>query len=320
MKRRFLSAIAATALSLGSTMASADWKPESTAPIRLTINEWTGQTITTHIAGDILKSMGYNVEYVVAGYFPQMTAMQDGSVTAALEIWTTNIGDALSKAVATGNVIDIGGLGLKPVETLYYTPFAEEKCPGLPDWKALKNCADVFSTSDTFPQGRLVDYPADWGTTNVARLNALDLPFVSIPAGSEGALVAEIKAAYAKHTPLLVMFFSPHWIFADYDLKPVKLPPYEPGCFDDPAVGINPKATYDCDFMRGDVRKVVWKGMKDKWPAAEKVLESLHLTNEEQIPLINKIDKQGKSLDDVSAQWREKNAALWQGWVKDATR
>lgn len=300
--------------------AKAEWKPESQDPIKLTINEWTGQTITTHIAGDILKSMGYNVEYVVAGYFPQMTALQDGSVSAALEIWTTNIGDAYDKAIATKNVVDIGALGLKPVETWFYPAYVEEKCPGLPDLQALKNCADVFATADTLPDGRLLDYPADWGTTNVDRLKALGLPFVSVPAGSEGALVAEIQAAFAKKEPLLVMFFSPHWIFSELDLKPIQLPPYEDGCFDRPDVGLNKDATYDCDFVRGDVRKVAWSGLEAKWPAASKILKSLEVTNEQQIPLINLIDKQGKSLDEVSKVWMDENQATWKAWVTEATK
>ncbi len=33
--------------------------PESEDPIKLAINEWTGQHITTHIAGKILRKMGY---------------------------------------------------------------------------------------------------------------------------------------------------------------------------------------------------------------------------------------------------------------------
>lgn len=309
------------ACGLFAATASADgWKPESADPIKLTINEWTGQTITTHIAGQILKKMGYNVDYVVAGYFPQMTALEDGSVTAALEIWTTNIGDAYDKAIASKKVVDIGPLGLSPVETWFYPGYVEEKCPGLPDWKALKDCASVFATADTAPNGRLLDYPADWGTTNQDRLKALDLPFSSIPAGSEGALVAEIKSAFDKKAPLLVMYFKPHWLFGKYDLRQVELPPYEDGCFDKPEVGINPKATYDCDFVRGDVRKVAWVGMSDKWPAAFKVLSALKITNDEQIPLIAKVDDEGASLDTVADEWLAAHEDLWKGWVADAKK
>ncbi len=54
--------------------AGAAGVPESDEPIKLAINEWTGQHITTRIAGELLKKMGYNVEYVTAGYYPQLVA------------------------------------------------------------------------------------------------------------------------------------------------------------------------------------------------------------------------------------------------------
>ena len=72
----------AAALSL-SGQARAGSVPESTDPIKLAINEWTGQHITTYIAGEILTRMGYKVEYVTAGSYPQYTGIADGSLEAA---------------------------------------------------------------------------------------------------------------------------------------------------------------------------------------------------------------------------------------------
>jgi len=305
-------------LTLAIMTSSAVAQVESKDPIKLTINEWTGQVLTTHIAGELLGKMGYNVEYVTAGYFPQMTALQDNTVTAALEIWTTNIADAYDKALSSGNVMDIGSLGLVPLETWFYPAHVEELCPGLPDWKALKNCAQVFATAETIPQGRLLDYPADWGTSNRDRLKGLELPITSIPAGSEGALVAEIKASFNRKRPLLVMFFSPHWIFSQYDLRQVNLPPYENGCTEDPSVGVNPNATFDCDFKRGDVRKVAWQGMKNKWPGAHALLGSLTIGNEAQIELINMVDQEGKSIDEAVKYWLDKNENTWRAWIESA--
>jgi len=289
--------------------------PESQDPIKLAINEWTGQHITTHIAGEILKRMGYNVEYVTAGYFPQMVAIRDNEVTAALEIWSSNIGEHYDNALASGNVEELGDLGLDPIEAWYYTPTAKEKCPGLPDWKALKKCQQVFATAETFPAGRFVDYPADWGTSNVNRIKALDLPFSSVPAGSEGALISEITSAEARKAPLVVMFWEPHWLHAVVDLTLVELPPYEEGCFDKPEWGMNKTDTYDCDWQRGYVKKMAWKGMRDKWPAAHKFLTDFTLRNSDQIPLMNAIDQQGKDIDVVIKEWVDKNEARWKPWT-----
>jgi glycine betaine/proline transport system substrate-binding protein len=154
----------------------------------------------------------------------------------------------------------------------------------------------------------------------VDRLTALSLPLQSVPAGSEGALVAEIKAAESKNKPILVMFWSPHWLHAEVDLNMVELPPYEEGCTEDPSVGLNPDATYDCDWARGNINKIGWIGMEEKWPAAFQLLQSYTLRNEDQIPMMAAIDVRGEDLDTVIEQWVDANEATWKPWVDAATQ
>lgn len=290
------------------------------APIKLALNEWTGQHITTKVAGEILTRMGYEVDYVTAGYFPQLTAIRDNTISATLEIWSSNIGEHYKDALASGNAVALGDLGLSPVETWHYNNAAKIACPELPAWEALKECAEAFANSDTFPDGRLVDYPADWGTSNVDRLTALGLPIQSLPAGSEGALVAEIKSAEDKKKPILVMFWSPHWLFAEVDMYTVKLPDYYEGCYEDPAGGVNPNAVYDCDWERGHINKIAWSGMKQKWPAGYSFLETYKMTNDDQIPMMAAIDVEGKDLDVVVKAWVDANEAKWRPWVDVATQ
>jgi len=305
---------------LGLTANARAQVPESDAPVKLALNEWTGQHITTRVAGEILKRMGYNVEYVTAGYYPQMQALEDNTISATLEIWSSNIGEHYDKALASGNVVEMGDLGLNPVETWLFNNAAAEQCPGLPDYQALNDCVEVFANAETFPKGRLVDYPADWGTSNVDRLKAFGLNYTSVPAGSEGALVAEIQGAEARGEPLLVMFWAPHWVHAVADLTPVSLPPFEEGCHDDPAVGVNPNATWDCDWARGYIKKMAWAGLADKWPAASKLLTAYTLRNADQIPMMNAIDQEGGKLEEVVAAWLDANQATWQPWVDAAMR
>jgi hypothetical protein len=55
--------------------------------IKLAINDWAGQQITTHIAGDMLEAAGYKVEYVPVEYDAMFREMIKDNVDAALEIW-----------------------------------------------------------------------------------------------------------------------------------------------------------------------------------------------------------------------------------------
>lgn len=301
---------AATAADLGAT----------DEPIKLAINEWTGQHITTHVAGQILESMGYTVEYVTAGNYPQHTALADGDLHATLEVWTNNVGDIYPKMKEAGKIVDIGPLGLATREGWVYPKHMEDVCPGLPDWEALVACQETLVTGETFPNGRILAYPADWGTRSADIIKSLDIPFQAIPAGSEGALVAEMKSAAARDTPLVMMFWSPHWIFSEVDAGWVELPAYDPACDTDPAWGPNPNATGDCGVEAPVTMKVAWTGFEEKWPAAWEVLSAYSFDTATQETMMKAVDQDGEKLEDVVAAWVESNSDTWTPWVADATK
>ena len=314
LTRLLLAAVFST-LSLAGNAASV---PESDDPIKLAINEWTGQHVTTYVAGEILQRMGYTVEYVTAGYYPQFLAMKDGSISATLEIWLSNAGEHFHKGIDDGSIISAGELNLKSEEHWYYPTYVEDLCPGLPDWNALNKCAELFASAETFPKGSFIDYPAEWGTLNVSRIDALKLDYVSVPSGGEGAMVTIMQSAIAKKSPIIMQFWTPHWLHAVEDMKHVVFPAYEEGCEDDPAVGPDPNVTFDCDWPSKPIVKVTWPGMPDKWPVAYKFLENYKMTNDVQIPLLKAIDVDGNDAQAAATKWVNNNEAVWKPWVDAA--
>lgn len=319
-KRMALGAAVLAAALGGAVPGMAANVPESPDPIKLAMNEWTGQHITTHIAGEILKRAGYNVEFVTAGYFPQWQALADGTLTASLEIWSNNVGDSWEKAEASGKVVHLGNLGLDTNEGWLYPKYMEAKCPGLPDWKALVECSETMASSDTFPNGRILSYPADWGTRSADIIAGLELPYEAVPAGSEGALVAELKSAVVKEDPLIMMFWAPHWVLSEVDVAWVKLPDYDPACTEDAAWGPNPNAVNDCGVDVATTFKVGWVGMADKWPAAHKFLSSFQLAAPDQEPMMKAIDVDGQDLKEVTKAWVDANEATWKPWLDAAMK
>ncbi|UXX82543.1 ABC transporter substrate-binding protein [Roseovarius pelagicus] len=301
---------AATAADLGAT----------DEPIKLAINEWTGQHISTHVAGDLLEKMGYSVDYVTAGNYPQHTALADGDLHASLEIWTNNVGDIYPKMKEAGKIVDIGALGLTTREGWMYPKHMEDLCPGLPDWQALSACKDILVTPDAFPQGRILAYPADWGTRSADIIESLGIDFKAVPAGSEGALVAELKSSEAQQTPLVMMFWAPHWIFAEIEAGWVELPAFEDACLTDPSWGPNPNATGDCGVEAPVTMKVAWAGFEEKWPAAYALLDALQMDTAEQEIMMKAIDQDGRDVEDVVAAWVAENQNVWGPWIDAASK
>jgi len=308
-------AAAALACSISVTGAFAQSVPESTDTINVVLNDWTGQHVSTHIAGELLKKMGYNIEYVSAGAVPQHAGLAQGNLHFQAEVWTNNIGDLYPKAVESGEIIVLGDLGLEPREGWVYPPYMAEKCPGLPSYQALYDCAQAFAAADTFPNGRLITYPADWGTRSKDVVSGIGLPYQPVAGGSEGAMLAELKSAYAAKDPILMMMWQPHWIFADLDLNWV-----EWNTTDAPCVEEDQARETACGFEQASVVKVAWSGFEEKWPAAYKLLSLYSQTNAEQNAAILEIDNKGRDLDDVVAEWLANNESKWQGWIDAAMK
>ena len=311
--------IAAAALALSAsvalTSARADDSPD---PIKLTLHDWTGQLITTHLMGEVLKKAGNSVEYVQADYLAQFAGLKTGDLDVAMEIWATTGQEAMDKSVATGKVENFGETGMTAKEEWWYPEYMKEKCPGLPNWEALKDekCAEAFSIPETAPKGRYLGGPVTWGGFDDERVEALGLPFEVIHAGTDAALFAELESAYQRKAPILLWIYAPHWAPVKYKGEWVEFPPYSKECYDDPAASVNPDATYDCAKPSGPIWKVGWAGVKDKWPGAYSAIKAFKINNDEMGAMITKVDLDGQKVSDVVAEWMKANEARWSEWIK----
>lgn len=314
--RRSLAATAALVLCLPALGLPA-LAQESPDPIRLTLHDWTGQLITTQIMGEVLKKAGYNVEYVQADYLAQFAGLETGDLTLAMEIWETTGREAMDAATATGKVVNLGPTGMQAKEEWWYPAYMAELCPGLPNWEALKTeaCAAAFSTPETAPKGRYLGGPVTWGGFDEERVAALGLPFEVIHAGTDAALFAELESAVQRKAPVILWVYAPHWAPAKYDGAWVEFPAYEAACYTDPAWGSNPDATHDCGKPFGEIWKVGWAGMAEKWPGAKAAVEKFSIDNAEMGAMITEVDLNGKTVEAVVADWMAANEPRWSGWI-----
>jgi glycine betaine/proline transport system substrate-binding protein len=208
LRSRLLAGLLALASLTGGVQAAGI--PESEGPLVLGKLDWTGQEITMEVAGEILRRMGYTVEFVTTTNVPLFQAVADGEIHGYLEQWLVTTRHQFKEMVGKGQLEDLGLLGLVGQEGWFYPPYVESLCPGLPNWEALKNCAAIFATPETAPKGRVVDYPEEWTSETSKWIDAFGLDLVAVAAGGEGAIMAEVKSAVARNEPVLV-FWVPTW-------------------------------------------------------------------------------------------------------------
>jgi glycine betaine/proline transport system substrate-binding protein len=289
--------------------------PESKKPIILTIHDWTGQYITTHIMGRVLEEMGYTVKYQQADYIAQFAGLESGDLHVAMEMWETTGKQAMEKSLATGRTVDLGETGMKAIEEWWYPYYMKEKCPGLPDWKALNKCAEAFSTADTHPKGRYLGGPVTWAGFDDERAEALGLNYEVVHAGTDAALFAEIQSAYERKAPVLAWVYTPHWAPIKFRGEWVNFPKYSDACYNDPKVGLNPNMAYDCGKPRGWIKAVGWKGGEQVWPCAYQAVRNFTVSNQEIGEMIGEVDLEGKNVDQVVEAWIDKNKSRWKKWA-----
>ncbi len=302
---------AATAISLATFPVMAD----SADPIKLTLHDWSGQLITTTLMGEVLKAGGHNVEYVQADYIAQFAGLETGDLHVAMEIWETTGREAMDAATATGKVVNLGSTGMDAIEEWWFPSYMKDVCPGLPDWEALNDCAAEFATAETAPMGRYLGGPVTWGGFDDERVEALEMDFEVVHAGTDAALFAELESAYQRKAPIVLWIYSPHWAPAKYDGEFVKFPPYSVECYNDPSVGINPNAAYDCGKPTGPIWKVAHAGLQDSHPDATKAITNFNISNTDMGAMVAEVDLNGKSVEETVSAWMDANQETWKAWL-----
>ncbi len=314
---RLTTALTTLCLSATAVVAQAAGVPESNDTIKIMYGNWSSINIQAQVTGQILQKLGYTVAYVPVDDSARYPAFENGDVVISMEAWATTQKAAFEASVATGKVADMGALSAPAKEEWWYPKYMKEKCPGLPDWKALKEpaCAAAFSAPETAPKGRYLAGPVDWGGYDVERVAALGLPFEVVNAGTDAGMFAELQAATERKAPIMVWVYTPHWAPAKFDGEWVQFPKYEDACYNDPKWGSNPDKAYDCGKPEGWIKKMAWASGEKKWPCAYQVVRSYDLDSKSIGTMVGQADLDGKKVEDVAKSWLDANESTWKKWA-----
>jgi len=304
----------AAALALAASGAYAE---DSSDPIKIPIHNWSSQIVMSNVIGQIFESMGDHVEYVSTDSQAVYEAVRLGDVAFEPEVWEGAFGASFRAAVEKGGIHDAATHNAVTREDWWYPMWTKDACPGLPDWKALNDCAAKFATPETGEKGRFLGGPVDWLKHDAEKVDALGLNFTVVNAGSAAALWAEIEAAEKNKTPIVLFNWTPNFAEAVWPGEFVNFPEWVDGCDKDPAVGPVPDKTYDCgNPANGYLKIAAWDGMKDKWPAAYATLTKVTFTNAQIAEMAKLVDIDGMEPEEAATAWLGANEAVWKPWTE----
>lgn len=314
MKNSALLLASAAAFSFTASLALA---ADSSDPIVIPTHNWSSQIVMSHIVGRMFEDLGDAVEYVSSDSQTVYESIRLGDVALEVEVWEGAFGAAFNAALAKGGIHDAATHAAVTREDWWYPLWTKEACPGLPDWKALNDCAAKFATPETGDKGRFLGGPVDWLKHDAEKVQALGMNFTVVNAGSAAALWAELAAAEKDKKPIVLFNWTPNFAEAVWPGEFVEFPKWEEGCDKDPAVGPLPDKTYDCgNPANGYLKIAAWDGMKEKWPAAYGALTKVSFTNAQVADMAKLVDVDGMEPEDAAATWMEQNEAVWKPWLQ----
>ena len=303
-----------TSSGTGSSGGSSGAVPDnSDVTIKLAVNAWVGAEANANVAANLLRDkLGYNVELVKIDEFEQFPALASGDLDATLEVWpSVHPKDYKNYIHAGAGVVDEGPLGVVGQIGWFIPNYLLDDHPEFATWEGLKGNESLFATSETGSSGQLVDADPAFGSYDQQIADNLGLDFKVIYAGSEAAELTALKAAEADQKPLLMYFWTPHWVHAKYDLTMVQLPEITTACEDAAA---NDVEKYACAYPPDPLYKAFGADLQTKAPAAYALLKAMTWTNDDQNGVGLAIAEKTPGTD-AAQTWLDANPDTWQPWV-----
>ncbi|UUZ93687.1 hypothetical protein LJK87_02890 [Paenibacillus sp. P25] len=127
-------------------------------------------------------------------------------------------------------------------------------------------------------------------------LKEYDLKDWKLVEGSSAAMAAALDKAVKEKKPIIVTGWTPHWMFAKYDLKYLK----------------DPKGVYGGDE---EIHTIVRSGLKTDQPSAYGFLDKFEWTPDDMAKVMVAIEG-GKKPEDAATEWIKANSAKVDEWVK----
>jgi len=239
---------AATSTTAAATSTSSA-APASGKAIKLASNPWVGSDVDAQVAKVVLEAkLGTPTTIVDIDENATWPGLDSGELDAVLEVWPSgHAADKKTYIDEKKTVVDIGLLGPTGKIGWYVPKFVTDAHPELKTLDGFKDSklAKLFATAETGSQGQFLMGDPSYVSYDAEIIKNLNLPLKFVVAGSEATLITAIQQAVTDKKPLLLQFWTPHWLHATVDLTEVKLPPVTDACL---ASAAAKDGKYVCDY------------------------------------------------------------------------
>ncbi|MCW8808238.1 MAG: glycine betaine ABC transporter substrate-binding protein [Rhodanobacter sp.] len=268
----------ATSSSVASPATSAS------GDIKLVYVEWSSCTAATNVIKAVLEQQGFHVNAIAVSGAAMYSALAHGDADATVCAW------------------------LPSTQANYYTKTRDELSnlgPNMsgtriglvvPDYVTINSIGELAANADKF-QNRIVGIDPGAGEMGITQkaIAAYKLPLKLVD-GSGATMAAALKDAIDNHQWIAVTGWTPHWMWARWQLKYLS----------------DPKGIFG---GAEDIDTLVRKGLKKDMPKAYATLDAFKWTPADMQQVMAANQEPGADAQDNASKWVKAHADLVSGWV-----
>lgn len=246
--------------------------------------QWDYEVASTHVIAEVLKNEGYHVTLTPLDNAVMWQTVANGNADFSTSAWLpVTHGQQYQKYKSK---LDDLGPNLKGTKLGLAVP---------------KYMTDVNSIEDLSKQAdqKITGIEPGAGIMAAAKKTLKEYHNLSsweLVAASTGAMTTSLDQAIKKKDPIVVTAWSPHWMFAKYDLKYLK----------------DPKETFG---STENINTIARKGLKKDLPNVYKIIDKFHWTQKDMEAVMLDINK-GMSPEAAAKKWVEANKSKVSSWTK----
>ncbi|CAO4162708.1 glycine betaine ABC transporter substrate-binding protein [Methylorubrum populi] len=267
-------------LALAQTPAEAAGKQ-----VRLAYVEWADAVVATNILKLALEEKGYQVKTIPLAAAAMWQAVATGDADASVAGWLPVTQGAYYAKLK--NRIDLIGPNVTGARIGWAVPASSP----------LRSIEDLASKSAEV-DGKVIGIDPGAGVMKSSEeaIKAYGLK-VKLVDGSDATMTSALKDAVRQKKDIVVTAWTPHWMFARYDLKYLE----------------DPKKSFG---EAESVNTFTRKGLKDDMPEVYSVLQKFKLTVKDEEAVMAENEEKGAKPEETAAKWIKQNRATVDGWLK----
>ncbi|KAB8126213.1 glycine betaine ABC transporter substrate-binding protein [Gracilibacillus oryzae] len=253
--------------------------------IELVYVNWDSEIASTHVVGKVLEDLGYDVTLTSIDNAAMWQAVANGEADGMVAAWLPTTHGDLYEA-NKDSLVDLGE-NLSGAKTGLVVPQYMED---------INSIADLANYAEELDQ-KITGIDAGAGVVQSAEQSIEDygLEGWEVQTSTGGAMTTALGEAIDSEEPIVVTGWTPHWKFAEYDLKYLE----------------DPEETFGGEEY---IATMVRQGLEEDLPNAYTVLDQFNWTTADMEAVMLEISS-GTDPEEAAAAWVEENQEMVTEWT-----